>query len=209
MLWTLAVSSQYFFFFFSGLRAAANPRPLFLSRYTPLSFATSLLFPPCPFFLPSFPSSLICIFVFPSKDLSPLVGSLSPPSCFCPFPSLLQTVSLPSSTQSPSGDFHCPQSLPLPLSFSLLSDSSVCPGGPQANAWVVLAAVSWLVAGGPARGKKGVRRWHNFIEQRKVQKFQLQGPQEAQLPAPGASAWGVTKNIPYQLPGLSPFAFYP
>ena len=65
------------------------------------------------------------------------------------------------------------------------------------------------VAEGACKGEKGSERWHNFIEQRKVQKFQLQGPQEAQPPAPGASAWGVTKNIPYQLPGLSPFALYP
>lgn len=152
MLWTLAVSSRYFFS--PGFRAAANPGLLFLSQYTPLSFATSLLFPPCPFFLPSFPSSRICIFVFPSKDLSPLVGFLSPPSCFYPFPSLLQTFSLLALSLHLEISTAPSLSLSLSLSFSLLSDSSVCPGGPQANAWVVLAAVSWLVAGGLQGGRR-------------------------------------------------------
>ena len=93
------------------------------------------------------------------------------------------------------------------LSFSLLLDSSVCPGGPKADAWVALAADSWLVAEA-SKGREGSEKVASFYRTKESTKSQLQGPQEAQPPPPGSSAWGVTKQAPQQPPTPPPpFSF--
>lgn len=95
------------------------------------------------------------------------------------------------------------------LSFSPLLDSSVCPGGPKADAWVALAADSWLVAEA-SKGRGGSEKVASFYRTKESTKSQLQGPRKLsplpQEPQPRESA-SRSLSSPPPHPRLSPFCF--
>lgn len=131
------------------------------------------------------------------------MGSQSPPPCSSPFPSLLQSPALSLLPFSPPGDFQC---LSLSPSFWIPLSARVAPR--PMRGWLLLQIHGWWLR--PARGEKGVRRWHHFIEQRKAQNRSFRVPRKLsplpQEPQPGESA-SRSLSSPPPHPRLSPFCF--